>query len=579
MHLLNVHTYKLTEFLSDIPNYAILSHTWHEEDILFQDIGRLHEARAKKGWFKVEKCCQQARNDGWGWVWIDTCCIDKSSSAELSEAINSMFSWYSRSMVCYAFLNDIDSRENFKAVMNSLHSNDLYPEGPCRWLLRGWTLQELIAPLSVIFFNREWEYIGSKRDLLPELVASTFIDQRILESTMLLSEVCAAEKLSWVYFRKTTREEDMAYCLLGIFDVNMSLLYGEGTKAFTRLQEEILRTTEDHSLFLSHAVYIYGEDRNASPHGLLGKTPLVFNRQPGPYGCFKKISARERHNSHIMTDKWPLRIDLPIAPLDRSLAAMPELSATGTLDLYLVALNVSMDTPQLIRDDSPDIEDLSSPPSPQNDAPQLRVALIVYPADGEEAFPGMPRKFEGSGFFTLVDALEVATWVKQTCLFGSIDFSPKLSSHNFFKINWFILNFGYEDTMGYRVTHESTQIPFDTHYWTLECPGRPSIFIHGIIGRLEEAKTGIWRYRFCCHMHLMASGTIPPDFAISQQALRNHIWFGQNGIEWRNISDQDGPVYEHRYNIDGDIEAVFTLVNNQRRFHVMVRVQKILVPR
>jgi hypothetical protein len=166
-----------------------------------------------------------------------SCCIDKTSSAELSEAINSMFRWYSRSKVCYAYLTDV-SYDGF---------DDSLPKS--RWFTRGWTLQELLAPSSVVFYSAEWTRIGDSEVLISVLRNVTRIDEGILSRTKSLDWVSVAEKMSWAATRETTRVEDMAYCLLGIFDINMPLLYGEGGRAFQRLQEEILRNSQDQSLF------------------------------------------------------------------------------------------------------------------------------------------------------------------------------------------------------------------------------------------------------------------------------------------------------------------------------------------
>jgi hypothetical protein len=172
--------------------------------------------------------------------WIDTCCIDKSSSAELSEAINSMFRWYRDSEVCYAFLSDVDADEPPSADKSTFQQS--------RWFTRGWTLQELIAPGVVYFYGAGWKQIGSRETLLELIVKITRISPEYFSNGD-LSQFSAAQKMSWAATRKTTRIEDIAYCLLGLFDINMPLLYGEGEHAVVRLQEEILRQFEDDSLF------------------------------------------------------------------------------------------------------------------------------------------------------------------------------------------------------------------------------------------------------------------------------------------------------------------------------------------
>ncbi|KAK3675898.1 hypothetical protein LTR78_004090 [Recurvomyces mirabilis] len=169
------------------------------------------------------------------------CCIDKTSSAELSEAINSMFRWYQNAVVCYAFLSDVPNCVDISAVDS--------PFAKSRWFTRGWTLQELIAPSNLIFFSKDWEQLGTKAMIHAVLSTISGIEKDFLSSEN-LELASAAKKMSWAASRKTSRTEDMAYCLLGIFDLNMPLIYGEGKKAFRRLQEELLKSRPgDHTIF------------------------------------------------------------------------------------------------------------------------------------------------------------------------------------------------------------------------------------------------------------------------------------------------------------------------------------------
>ena len=161
-----------------------------------------------------------------------------------------MYQWYKNSAVCFAYLTDIeriprDNPANYDSVESNIHTPNQLRS---RWFTRGWCLQELIAPSNMHFFDRRWHYLGSKRTLTDLIVQITGIDEFSLFSSN-LSGVSVARKMSWAAKRETTRVEDIAYCLLGIFDINMPLLYGEGEKAFLRLQEEIIRQTEDHSIF------------------------------------------------------------------------------------------------------------------------------------------------------------------------------------------------------------------------------------------------------------------------------------------------------------------------------------------
>ncbi|KAF8860085.1 HET-domain-containing protein [Acephala macrosclerotiorum] len=284
MRLLDARTRQLREFMGDenAPRYAILSHTWGEDEITFQGLNQ-RNAKRKAGYTKIEYSCVQALKDGLDWVWIDTCCIDKSSSAELSEAINSMFRWYQKAVICYVYLSDY-SRDNIPA------DGPAEEFGQCRWFTRGWTLQELLAPKTIIFYSKTWVNLGTKHGLCSMLSNITGIESETLKSEP-LNRVSIARRMSWAAKRTTTRTEDLAYCLLGIFDVNMPLLYGEGEKAFFRLQEEIIKSSSDQSIFawgdspiITMDSYFeeadmprpYSGIARDPLHGLLAESPLDF---------------------------------------------------------------------------------------------------------------------------------------------------------------------------------------------------------------------------------------------------------------------------------------------------------------
>ncbi|PSN73856.1 HET-domain-containing protein [Corynespora cassiicola Philippines] len=239
MRLLNTYTLELEERFDNIPPYAILSHTWGEEEVTFQDIND-GSGRQKRGWSKIQNCCKIAKRYGYEYAWVDTCCIDKSSSSELTEAINSMFNWYLNSSVCYVFLED-------------LHDKVISEKDKLRWFSRGWTLQELIAPGKLRFRNSQWEYVGTRRELSPVINHITGIPTNILEHKGdiidRLSRKSIAERMSWAAGRITKRSEDRAYSLMGLFSINMPLLYGEGgANAFFRLQEAIMKKSMDRSI-------------------------------------------------------------------------------------------------------------------------------------------------------------------------------------------------------------------------------------------------------------------------------------------------------------------------------------------
>jgi len=254
MRLLNTKTIQLSTFYDKVPRYAILSHTWGEDEIVFEDVstkppGPLNTGKTN-GDAKVTNACRQASRDGFDYIWIDTCCIDKSSSAELSEAINSMFKWYEGSGVCYAHLADILIRRDINCDKDFIEALE-----KSRWFTRGWTLQELIAPQIVKFYDMEWAFLGTQAHLTSVISKITGISEGFLRREVsvhargLLTKTSIAARMCWIADRQTTRDEDLAYCMMGLFGVNMPLLYGEGViRAFRRLQEEILKILDDQSI-------------------------------------------------------------------------------------------------------------------------------------------------------------------------------------------------------------------------------------------------------------------------------------------------------------------------------------------
>jgi hypothetical protein len=197
---------------------------------------------------------------------VDTCCIDKRSSSELSEAINSMYQWYQNAVYCYAYLADVSiPSPPYETVPR-------YALLRSEWFSRGWTLQELIAPMNLRFYSARWDDLGLRQKYATSISRNTGIDERILRGQIPVDSVNIAQRMRWASSRKTTRVEDKAYCLMGIFDVNMPLLYGEGIRSFTRLQEEIIRRSPDHSIF----TWIDRSASRASFRGLLARSPAEF---------------------------------------------------------------------------------------------------------------------------------------------------------------------------------------------------------------------------------------------------------------------------------------------------------------
>ncbi|GIZ37315.1 hypothetical protein CKM354_000076500 [Cercospora kikuchii] len=302
MRLINTTTLQFREFLgAEIPLYAILSHVWSDSEISYEDYtaGRKQDGY---GYQKITKICELARETyKLDWAWVDTCCIDKRSSAELSEAINSMFEWYSKSTVCLVFLPDVHElsqhdlsnvaqlRDHYEPTYpwyddrGALTQVEVYTDKASfvksgedipfaveeflqsKWFTRGWTLQELIAPRTVDFYNTSFQKLGhcdknindSRYSNIEGLSlhvlvqSATSIAREYLWFARSATPSCIAQRMSWAAKRTTTRPEDVAYCLLGLFGVNMPLLYGEGgEKAFERLQLELLSQGTDQSLFM-----------------------------------------------------------------------------------------------------------------------------------------------------------------------------------------------------------------------------------------------------------------------------------------------------------------------------------------
>ncbi|KAK4666700.1 hypothetical protein QC763_302660 [Podospora pseudopauciseta] len=272
MRLINVSSLQIEEFYgTDIPPYAILSHTWEATEASFQQwTKRVTRIRKFKhlGFEKIYAACKRARGNGLGYVWADTVCIDRTSSAELSEAINSMYAWYENAQVCYVYLSDvrIPSRESNLDVLTLFRRS--------RWFTRGWTLQELLAPSNIVFYTREWVQMGTKQALAVLIREITGIDEGCLRGTRRVTVCSVAQRMSWASRRVTTREEDITYSLLGIFGISMPLLYGEGSQnAFRRLQEEIIKVSDDQSILAFNT--------DSSDNTLLAHHPSDFASQGG----------------------------------------------------------------------------------------------------------------------------------------------------------------------------------------------------------------------------------------------------------------------------------------------------------
>ena len=269
MYLINVQSMQ-TEFFQSERDvvYAILSHRWQKDEVLFQDL-QSGRACKKAGYTKLKSFCEQAKTNKYTYVWCDTCCIDKSSSAELSESVNSMFRWYQNADICYAYLSDVIST---KAEASDFSDSE--------WFRRGWCLQELLAPSALQFYNRDWIMLGTKEKLSQRISEITRIHNEAIRR-LNIDDYSIAQRMCWATDRKTTRVEDIAYSLLGLFKVNMPLLYGEGERAFIRLQQEIIKQSNDQSILV---------------HSSRGPSQLLLATSPSDF----------RESSHIVRSEKPL---------------------------------------------------------------------------------------------------------------------------------------------------------------------------------------------------------------------------------------------------------------------------------
>lgn len=318
MWLINARTLALEEVVNpEEHRYAILSHRWGRDEVSFQDMADLSTARHQAGFHKIQMTCRKALEKGIPYAWVDTCCIDKASSAALSEAINSMFRWYKLLSLCFAHLFDL-KRES--VALNGEDEDDGQREerlvedmADCQWFTRGWTLQELIALRKVEFYDSGWQFRGDKELLRQDIARNTGIDVRVLLCSQLLPTIAVDQRMSWASGRETTRVEDRAYCPLGLFDINMTMIYGEGSKAFLRLQEEIAKQSNDLSLF----AWTPHPDRNGHPgrmyerqeyRGILARSLSEFSNCHNLVMCQNQMAPMKEF---VMSNNGCLRIETP----------------------------------------------------------------------------------------------------------------------------------------------------------------------------------------------------------------------------------------------------------------------------
>lgn len=276
--------------------YAVLSHRWLPQEITLDQFGSHVVEELKSGSTvlspqldKIRGTCETAHNKGIKWVWIDSCCIDKRDLVETAKSINAMYRWYRDSILCIVYLYDV--KKNAAISIQDPHIFDrLGQDKPSEWFSRGWTLQELLAPRQMEFYDKEWTYIGSKKKLRVSIASVSGIDESYLTGKNDFREACIAQKMSWMSGRTTTKEEDIAYGMIGLFGITLMPVYGEGMRAFTRLQENLMSSRfMDESLFAWKMPTVnagdqYNESSDewaADEWGLLAPSPEWFASSAG----------------------------------------------------------------------------------------------------------------------------------------------------------------------------------------------------------------------------------------------------------------------------------------------------------
>lgn len=308
MRLVNTSALVQQEFFDlRLPAYAVLPRTWDDGEVNLQQYVRDLSAKDDRqasiwayyrslprdstlltpGWRKMIDSCRIASSHGLEWIWCDMCCIDNTSSSELSESINSMFHWLQKAEACYAFISDFDSASG--------HSN----LDSCRWFTRGWTYQELLAPPKVEFYDRQLRCSGDRLELAARISHTTGIPVGYLTGEPQITEACIAQRKFWASRRETTREGDVAYSLLGIFNVQLPLLYGEGTKAFAKLQKQIRVETRDETIFAWTVFDRRSYIRDPLNFSMLAESPRNF----GQAGDIIRVDMRPVRPPPVFTNQ------------------------------------------------------------------------------------------------------------------------------------------------------------------------------------------------------------------------------------------------------------------------------------
>ncbi|KAK7443540.1 hypothetical protein VKT23_015713 [Stygiomarasmius scandens] len=249
--LIDVYTTKLIEFTKNdtIPPYAVLSHRWKlGEEVMYEELlYPRDETKAKLGYRKIMAACQKARDGGVHYIWVDTCCIKQGDDADIKANITSMYAYYQNAAVCYAYLADLPQ------ARKSLDSSE--------WFTRGWTLQELLAPPTVIFFDKNWSRIGSRHELRYVIYIATTIPVNVLSSEKPVRDVSVVDRMTWALGRETTKPQDRAYCLQGLLGITVEPNYDEWYwTSFNRLGKALLAAYPELKQILQIDEYWFDRD-------------------------------------------------------------------------------------------------------------------------------------------------------------------------------------------------------------------------------------------------------------------------------------------------------------------------------
>ena len=239
------------------------------------------------------------------WIWIDSCCIDRTSSAELAEDITSMYQYYRNAAECYAFLSDVYDAKSADSEKGKLQHS--------KWFTRGWTLQELLAPSRVIFINKKWKVGGHKCPEAPaakchcdwdtkalniSLAHITGIPISIINGQVDIRTIPSKVVCEWITNRNTTRVEDLAYCLIGLLRVTLLPIYGEGSNAWVRLEEEVSKK-QQRELLPSRRAQVEETVELPRPAALVGDSL--------PTKTETRVKEEECENASKLAEDWELK--------------------------------------------------------------------------------------------------------------------------------------------------------------------------------------------------------------------------------------------------------------------------------